>query len=396
MIDPRRLRLLVTVADRGSFSAAAEELSYSQSAVSQGIASLEAELGVELFERHPGRRATTLTDAGQALVTRARRILTEVQVAIEEVRGTAARRQLRVVTSSASHARLVASAVRHFRAHHDGVQIEVSAATAEEALDGVRLGRWHLAVVVDRPGLVTEDLDTTTLEHDPQLLVIAAGSEASRHQKLSFDALRDERWIHGDVLTNPEAMVLTAAARGHGFTPQRAIDCDDAAVVEDLVASGVGVALLPGSQLLARDDVVVRQPDPPLFRTTYACVWPTRRTEVVSDMLSCLTAAAETRPSPDERDGIATGQGDHRVQFDFEVDFSNGGGIQGQGFRLDIDGVDIDDEELARHIVRDMRLLMVGEVRILRKTILRERHKRANAADQDVIASDQINRIDLR
>lgn len=57
----------------------------------------------------------------------------------------------------------------------------------------------------------------------------------------------------------------------------------------------------------------------------------------------------------------------HRVRFDFEVDFSNGGGIQGQGFRLDIDGDDIDNQVLADYIVRDMRLLMVGAVRILNK-----------------------------
>lgn len=48
---------------------------------------------------------------------------------------------------------------------------------------------------------------------------------------------------------------------------------------------------------------------------------------------------------------------DRRVQFDFAIDFINGGGIQGQGFRLDIDGDDISDEELADYIVRDMRLL---------------------------------------
>ena len=52
---------------------------------------------------------------------------------------------------------------------------------------------------------------------------------------------------------------------------------------------------------------------------------------------------------------------DRRVQFDFEVDFSNGGGIQGQGFRLDIDGEDIADDELAAFIIRDLRLLMVGD-----------------------------------
>jgi arylformamidase len=67
---------------------------------------------------------------------------------------------------------------------------------------------------------------------------------------------------------------------------------------------------------------------------------------------------------------------DRRVQFDFEVDFSNGGGIQGQGFRLDLNGENIDDAALADYIVRDLRLLMVGEVRILNKAIIEEAHKR--------------------
>jgi transcriptional regulator GlxA family with amidase domain len=65
-----------------------------------------------------------------------------------------------------------------------------------------------------------------------------------------------------------------------------------------------------------------------------------------------------------------------RVVFDFEIDFSNGGGIQGQDFRLDIEGDDIDDKYLADYIVEDMRLLMVGNVRILNKKIITEKHKR--------------------
>jgi arylformamidase len=69
---------------------------------------------------------------------------------------------------------------------------------------------------------------------------------------------------------------------------------------------------------------------------------------------------------------------DKRVKFDFEIDFSNGGGIQGQDFRLDIDGEDIDDRTLADYIVTDMRLLMVGAVRILNKQILTEAHKRTD------------------
>lgn len=71
---------------------------------------------------------------------------------------------------------------------------------------------------------------------------------------------------------------------------------------------------------------------------------------------------------------------DKRVCFDFEVDFSNGGGIQGQDFRLDIAGDDIGDDALAAYIIRDLRLLMVGEVRILNKRIIEERHKRAAPA----------------
>lgn len=66
----------------------------------------------------------------------------------------------------------------------------------------------------------------------------------------------------------------------------------------------------------------------------------------------------------------------NRVQFDFEIDFTNGGGIQGQGFRLDIAGDDVSDRELADYLVADMRLLMVGAVRILNKKIIEEAHKR--------------------
>jgi kynurenine formamidase len=73
-------------------------------------------------------------------------------------------------------------------------------------------------------------------------------------------------------------------------------------------------------------------------------------------------------------------QPDRRVQFDFEVEFSNGGGLQGQGFRLDIEGDDIDDKALADYIVRDLRLLMVGSVRIINKTIIVEQHKRGALA----------------
>lgn len=79
---------------------------------------------------------------------------------------------------------------------------------------------------------------------------------------------------------------------------------------------------------------------------------------------------------------------DKRAVFDFEITFSNGGGIQGQDFRLDIQGDDISDEALAAHIIADLRLLMVEQAVILNKRIIEEPHKRS-AASLDSGAVDQ-------
>src|SRR5262249_48992923 len=86
---------------------------------------------------------------------------------------------------------------------------------------------------------------------------------------------------------------------------------------------------------------------------------------------------------------------DKRVVFDFDVQFSNGGGLQGQDFRLDIDGDDIGDDALAAYIINDLRLLMVGKVTILNKQVIVEPHKRS-AAPQSSAASGATSRfVDL-
>lgn len=72
---------------------------------------------------------------------------------------------------------------------------------------------------------------------------------------------------------------------------------------------------------------------------------------------------------------------DKRVVFDFDISFTNGGGIQGQDFRLDIEGNAISDQKLAEYIVQDLRLLMVGKVNILNKFYIDEKHKRATKTD---------------
>lgn len=72
-----------------------------------------------------------------------------------------------------------------------------------------------------------------------------------------------------------------------------------------------------------------------------------------------------------------------RAKFDFEIYFTNGGSIKGEGFRLDISGDDISDKELADYIVDDLRLLMVGQTKILNKVILEEQHKRKPINEND-------------
>ena len=85
----------------------------------------------------------------------------------------------------------------------------------------------------------------------------------------------------------------------------------------------------------------------------------------------CLEYKRERRGSKNETQIMQK-----RVKFDFEISFTNGGSIKGEGFRLDISGDDISDKELTDYIIEDLRLLMVGQTKILNKVIFEEQHKR--------------------
>jgi arylformamidase len=87
--------------------------------------------------------------------------------------------------------------------------------------------------------------------------------------------------------------------------------------------------------------------------------------------------------------------GDKRVTFDFAAQFSNGGGLQGQGFRLDIDGDTISDDDLAAYIIKDLRLLMVGKIDILHKQIIDEQHKRTSGPGDADLVQRRVGLVDL-
>ena len=67
---------------------------------------------------------------------------------------------------------------------------------------------------------------------------------------------------------------------------------------------------------------------------------------------------------------------DKRIEFDFELEFTNGGDLTGSGFRLDVPNAEVSDDWLAQALVRDLRLLMVGPVRISNRRVIEEPHKR--------------------
>src|ERR671926_796517 len=136
MLDVRRLRVLREVAQRGSFSAAAEALSFTQSAVSQQVAALERECGTKLLERGP--RGVRLTDAGTALVRHADAILARIEDAEEELAAIAGLRggRLRIATFQSAGATLVPRALGEFHRRHPDVELTVTQAddSAREAL----------------------------------------------------------------------------------------------------------------------------------------------------------------------------------------------------------------------------------------------------------------------
>src|SRR3954468_9895386 len=153
MLNPQRLRVFREVAGRGSFSAAAEELSYTQSAVSQAVATLEAELGVVLLERD--RRGARPTSAGAALVAHADGILAQLDAAEAEVAAIAGLRGGRLTMASfpTAGATIVPLAVAMFRDAHPDVALTLAEGEPEEIVPRLRAGEFDLALLFEFAGV---------------------------------------------------------------------------------------------------------------------------------------------------------------------------------------------------------------------------------------------------
>src|ERR1700754_4156304 len=146
MDDLRLLSVLREVALRGSFSAAAESLSYTQPAVSQQIARLEKQVGVKLIEREP--RGIRLTPAGEVLVRHTERVLAQLAAADEELQEVAAmaRGRLRIGSFATAAGTIVPRAVAAFRHLRPAIEVEISLLEPEDSIPAVRRGDIEIAI----------------------------------------------------------------------------------------------------------------------------------------------------------------------------------------------------------------------------------------------------------
>ena len=263
MLDVRRLRVLKEVAEQGSFSAAAESLAYTQSAVSQQIAALERESGTTLVDRGP--RGIRLTDAGRALVQHAEDILCRLGAAEAELEAIAGLRGGRVRLSAfpTAGATIVPLAVKTFMARHPGVEMQLFEREPEDGVAMLKSGELDIALSIGYEGAgtvhnPTDGVEEIDLLEDPTYLAMPADHRYARKARTRLSDFSEESWIHSACKGTCGAVALRALHNA-GFEPTIVFETDDYNVAQGLVAAGMGVTLLPEMALRnLREDIVVR------------------------------------------------------------------------------------------------------------------------------------------
>lgn len=261
MLDVKRMKVLKEVADRGSFSAAAEALSYTQSAVSQQIAALEREAGTQLVQRGP--RGIRLTDAGETLVRHADAILTRLADAEAELEAIAGVRggRLRIAAFPTVGATLMPLAIATFRERHPDVELTMTQLEPIDSVPKLKAGELDIALVIKPDPAISDDEESVELTHlvdDPMHAALPVGHPLAKKARLRLKDLAEESWINTTDACSCANLVVDACMRV-GFDPKTTFESDDYMAIQGLIAAGVGVALIPTLALTTvRDDVLIR------------------------------------------------------------------------------------------------------------------------------------------
>jgi DNA-binding transcriptional LysR family regulator len=281
MLDIRRLRMLHEFAARGSIARTAEALGYTPSAVSQQLAVLEREAGTPLLDRTA--RSAGLTDAGRRLAAYAERILAMVEEAEADLSARAAQPSGRVVvTAFPSAAVAFAPALARSLRAHPQLALLLRQSSPAEGLQLVRSGEVEVAIVDDWTGrlvadlgglnstLATDDSDETDpaagvlsyyhLVRDPLVLVVARTHPAADPDRpVDLRELRGEPWLAAQA-GEPSREAVDRLLAAVGVTPPVPSEFEGLGTIANLVARGLGIAIMPRLAVGAYERrVVVRE-----------------------------------------------------------------------------------------------------------------------------------------
>jgi DNA-binding transcriptional LysR family regulator len=243
-VEVRHLAALEAVARERSFGRAADALGYTQSAVSQQIATLERIVGERLVERPGGPRSISLTEAGELLLRHAQAIVARLEAARADMAALAHGEAgtLRVGTFQSVGARVLPELMRRFLAEWPRVDLQLSESTLDDELLA-RVERGTLDLTFAMLPLADGPFDSVALMHDPYVLVVPAESRLAALESASLDDLGDLPLIGNRACRSTN--LAESELRIRGVEPAVAFRSDDNGTVQGLVGAGVGAALVP-------------------------------------------------------------------------------------------------------------------------------------------------------
>jgi DNA-binding transcriptional LysR family regulator len=246
-MELRHLRYFVAVAEELHFTRAALRLNIAQPPLSQQIRALEDELGVQLFLRT--RRSVALTDAGHALLVRAREMLAAAQSLPGELQRVARGEVglLRIgFSSTLPLTKVLRDVVADHRRTHPDVALNLREMHSQQQFDGLLRGELDVGLVRYNES-APEGIRLVVLRRDPLRLVVPARHRFARRKSVAIAECRDEAFIGfpGDAGTGTGPLLKRLCAQA-GFEPRIAQEAREATTQIGLVAAGLGIAVLPG------------------------------------------------------------------------------------------------------------------------------------------------------
>ncbi|WP_085594893.1 LysR family transcriptional regulator [Thalassospira sp. MCCC 1A01428] len=256
-LSTRHLIAIITISEAGSVTAAAAELNVTQPALSATIRQAEEIVGIALFDR-TSRRAKP-TPAGLALIPEARRILTDVSRATQQLRDLAEGRigHLSIASLPSAISEIVAPALRRFMAEYPGIRVAVRDALNTEVARAVKSGEADLGFGI--PGEEENNLKTKMLFEDRFIAVLPAGHFLGERETVYWEDLRSETLIEGAKGSNTRASVReNLKIEGVGS----AIECSFVPTTIGMVRNGLGVSVLSelACRIFANDDQIALRP----------------------------------------------------------------------------------------------------------------------------------------